>query len=589
MPPYNQLKFKGVGTPPQPHEDLTVEGWDTETIDGKATIAANSERWEEITCWEDALCFLAGPQARGNRNLWWNLDYDVTAVLKWVPGILEEVVEEGFYVDNEENPTLQISYIPHKMLKIRRWDSVTVYHYDLLQFFRCGLDYASRRYLDREPPEIKEDRADLFSHYDTQEIGEYCQWDATATRDLGVWYFKSLHELDLYPKHLISSGNLAERFVLQKGNVPTWRDNPKKINQFFWKALRGAWVDVWKKGHFEEVYKYDLKSAYPAVINDLPDFRQGEWLKNVHPEDYDIGVALIELNHTQDSIPCLPTFFDMRNVYPHLDQPVRIWATFSEVRRYQQTGDIDIIESYGFHPTNDNKPWESLVQKLLKLKNERQGEGGLYMATKAIINSFYGKTVQRVEMDNEDAYLTGRIFNPVTACEILARCRMWLWDAIRGDEDKVISIATDCVMTTEPLDLDIGDELGDWEVEAEGEPGIFVATGIYEIEGDRPHTRGFQLDGNLWDLLDTDGEEFKFTFERPITSREAVNWGRIEEANEFTKRPYTISVWDSRRIWDPQPTQVRQFRDENFDSDPVPVSTLKSGLEDLEEFSRSGE
>lgn len=593
-PPYKpgmaELRWQGKTDPPKPYTDPEFEGWDTETVDGKAFLAANSQQYREIESFQDLLEFLTGRYARGKRNVWWNLDYDVTAFLKWRPDILEAVTDEGVYREVEDGQeVLFISYIPKKLFKIRRWNKHTAFHYDASQFYRQSLADAARTFLGEEAPSLKADRANL-QKYTTQRVGRYCRWDADATKRLAELYCEKLHNLDLYPRHFISQGNLAEQLIRVHADVPTWHDNPRYVNMVAWKALRGAWIDCWRKGTFQ-VYKYDLKSAYPAVMMQIPDFRDGEWVNEYRKESF-VGFHLCDVTLDCDAPPMLATFFQTSLLYPHIDSTVRCWLTNGEIKRLSRYAEIQWLDGTSFVANDPSySPWEDLLNRLMVMKEEAKDDPAYYLAVKALINSFYGKTAQKVETD--DGYLTGKIFNPPAACTTLSECRCWLFDAVDPHWENVISIATDCIMMDRPMRLGFGSNVGDWEIEDEDVRGVFLRPGVYHIEGHEPHTRGFHRpkyeegddipDGYdvgdhipFWELFDCDTDKIKLVNNRPITSREAVHWNRLGEANVFVDRDYTIKLHDARRVWRDPPDAFYELNVDTFESDPVPFSLLEA-------------
>lgn len=576
-PPYRELKFRLKGTRNRPHPP-TVEGWDTETHtsgehQGRAFVLANSRGWRTISSLDQALDELHSTLTVGKRNVWWNIDYDVTAIFKHDLDVLEELTKEG-QVTYEGR---EIFYIPRKFLKITTGARPS-YHYDIYQFFRCSLEHGAAKYLERSPPDTKAKR-DRIDELPILEVGEYCRWDATATKDLATYYLKRLHSVDLWPKHLISNGSLAELLILQDADIPVWSDNPRWANVAAWGALRGAWIDLWRRGT-ENVWKFDIKSAYPAVLYDVPDLRDGHWIDE-YDQELGIGFHLCEMEYSSRAVPMIASWTGHTLVYPDFSSRVRAWLSNDEILRLRSMGcSIDVLDGTSFvPPENPSYPWRELLDKLMHLKNDAQDDPGLYLATKALINSFYGKKLQKIETD--DGWLTSRIFNPVVASLILSRCRCWLLDAMRGNEHHVVGIATDCVITDKDIGLELSTELGGWELESEDKRGVFYRPGIYEIDGERTHTRGFRLERDengepksFFDIFDTDASEVSCTFERPITSREAVHWQRARDANTWVQRSYTLSLGDDRRLWRESPEVFRDLLDRSYESEPIPAEVL---------------
>jgi len=543
-----------------------VEGWDTETEDGKALIMANSQEWRRMDSLEDCLGFIAGRSARGRRNFWWNMDYDVTAILKWDLEALKGLTEKGKY--GRDGWTL--SYLPKKVLKVKTKGEHTVYHYDAYQFYKSGLAKAAKRYLDRESPAIKAHRADLWS-YDVHEIGVYCKWDATATRDLARLYIDQMHKMGLYPKHFISRGNLAQQFILTHGDVPTWRDNPRLVNLVAWDSLRGALIDLWKRGSYN-VWKYDLKSAYPAALRELPDMRDGEWRRELY-RDSRVGFVRARVKYRPETPPILATWGGKTLLYPYLDEPVRCWLTLDEWRFLERHADVEVEAALCFvEAENPRYPWRSLLDRLLAWKDASKGDPGFYVAVKEAINSFYGKTCEKTETDA--GWRAGRLLNPVAASYTLGWTRVRMAEAAVRNLDSIVMLATDSLTSTKPLHLEGESRVGGWELEAEDRRGFFLQPGVYEVEGERVHSRGFRAKGRLTDECVKSVEGLVVRYNRPFTSREVVHWGRPEDANVFTEREYLVGVRNTRRIWEWTPPTYKELVGEKVESAPIPWALM---------------
>jgi hypothetical protein len=338
---------------------------------------------------------------------------------------------------------------------------------------------------------------------------------------------------------------------------------------------------MWQRGR-QTVWKYDLKSAYPAAMCQIPDVRHGEWVSE-YSDDAILGFHLCEIE-PGSSPPILATWYNTSLLYPGLTKPVRCWLTNPEIRRLRQHGTVKPLDGVSFIPDDGaGYPWRGLLHELMGLKAEAKGDPAYYLAIKALINSFYGKTVQTTETD--DGIKTGKIFNPVVGTTILALCRCWLHDAIHPNWDNVVAIATDSISMDKPIhdDLTIGDSLGDWEVEAENREGIFIRPGVYHVDGERPHTRGFRpptQNGeyiSFWNLFSNhDSDEYAIEYERPTTSREALHWNEIGRANRFEDRTYTLSLQDGRRLWDCQPETFAELCRNSYTSSPVPITVTEA-------------
>jgi hypothetical protein len=214
--------------------------------------------------------------------------------------------------------------------------------------------------------------------------------------------------------------------------------------------------------------------------------------------------------------------------------------------------------------------------KLQTLKKESKSDPAKYLAAKALINSFYGKTTEKI--DRDDGWHAGVLFNPVVSATTLAWTRIQVAEAVHGQLGDVVAIATDSVAATRPLrGLDVGEELGQWEVEAEGIPGIFLQPGVYQVGGKQAQTRGFKRTGikGLQQIIDTDSDTFTVTTERPYSGRQASRWGKPELANIFESHDYKIHVRNIRRLWGQDVTKFSDLKNNLVLSSPIPVAVAE--------------
>lgn len=565
-PAWKDLGLRKKGTPPVLWMKDDVQGWDTETsLDGKARVLACPEKAYKLQSLDDALDALTGPNGSDRRCFWWNMDFDVTALLRWDEDVLEAVTTEGVYNDGKT----AIRYIPRKLLKIIRRGHTT-WCYDAAQFYRSPLAKAAFVYLHRPAPEIKGDRENLFGQYTDQEIGDYCRWDARATRDLADLYVKGLWDMQLAPRHFISNGNLAQTLILQQTQVPVWSDYPEYVNRAAWSTMRGAVIDVWKRGTMD-LWKYDIRSAYPAVLRDLPDFENGEWVPHVDPEAK-WGFVCGRYRFANDTPPIIPTFNGTHQLYPQWED-VEAWVTLDEHRLLEKTcRKAEPVIAWTWKEDGEQgRPWRGLVDRLQVLKAEAKPDPAKYVAVKALINSLYGKTVERVKMGGGD-WRTGRVFNPVAGSLTLGRARTQLMEAAMQAPSDVAILATDSIGATKPLKLDIGPELGQWDVEEEGTETLVINPGIYQVGESASYTRGFKRSA-VPDLKAACRFFFKdmpLVYDRPLTSREAVVQGRLSEAGKFRPVTYTVTARNTRRLWDESVDTFHGLLEKEYRSSPVP-------------------
>jgi len=113
----------------------------------------------------------------------------------------------------------------------------------------------------------------------------------------------------------------------------------------------------------------------------------------------------------------------------------------------------------------------------------------------------------------------------------------------------VVAVHTDSIISTEPLDIELGSELGDWGYETEGD-GVILGSGIYQIGAVNKY-RGFRSTTDLLTMIDHPRSTMRLFNKRAISWRECVfhNWdtARINRFEEQNKKLHV--QFDKKRIW----------------------------------------
>ena len=170
---------------------------------------------------------------------------------------------------------------------------------------------------------------------------------------------------------------------------------------------------------------------------------------------------------------------------------------------------------------------------------------------------------------------SGILFNSVYASQITAFGR-WsvIKDIPRENYDNIISIHTDSLMSDIPLDkfLNIGKELGNWNLESKGK-GIILNTGMYQI-GYLVKTRGipkkfiktwlrFCLKNNNVDM-----KTFKIKHMRKL-SEGLVRDKSLENVNTIVDDTRTVNCnSDTKRDWISDFKSFKEVITLNIDSYP---------------------
>ena len=274
----------------------------------------------------------------------------------------------------------------------------------------------------------------------------------------------------------------------------------------------------------DPLHLYDIASAYPAQIAQLPSMEGGKWVYRKSPTREEIeqsnmlSMFRVETYNFKFDLPFYPFPFRTKNgaimfpanvkgVYMR-DDVLAAFKWFDEFDRqsrlcnrliHPEGPEIRVTEAMFFVPATDEKPF-AFVQELFDLrasiiaedKNDLRG-----VILKLAINSIYGKLAQSVGRKGEPPAFA----SPWMAAAITAGTRRRLIEAALTAPDSIVCFATDGIVSTTLLDVFVppSKTLGHWEYEEAKHGGVFVQSGVYALiknrakgdEGVKIASRGF--------------------------------------------------------------------------------------------------
>jgi hypothetical protein len=485
--------------------------------------------------------------------------------MKWIgKEKFVEFVKNDYISYETDNRYYEISYIPGKIFSIRfktksnKNRTETVNFYDLTNFFERSLDYNAKKYLNKSKLKLinvqrfNEDLEYCKRVFETTK--KYLKRDCEITRDLGIKLQKDMYTvLGLHPKKYISKAHVAENWLYTVAYVPSVNRIPKEVLSFAYRGFNGGRFESLKKGHYEgTIYDYDINSAYPTSMRNLININKGTWKKVTEQTlNADMGIykCLVEVPACYIG----PFGIKLRDgviIYPQEYRSI-LYLNEQEIEAYEPYCKIEVIEGWEFYATKKIYPFQEALDKMFtkKKQNKKFGKYSMeYQIPKIILNSLYGKTVQ-VNKGN----IAGKMFNPIYGQRITADTRIKIFLAgIKAGRD-LVTLETDGIKTTKPIELDIGKELGQWEVSLLKELYI-VGDGIFQSPGEVLKKRGiFVKNFNIQELTKTQkGCNYDYTRKKAITMKEAViqhkyNWN---QANTFKDVKRVLSVnFNRKRVW----------------------------------------
>lgn len=284
-------------------------------------------------------------------------------------------------------------------------------------------------------------------------------------------------------------GQAAQTWLTNEG-VPTGEEIRKVVPPWFMEAARmsyfGGWFEIFMHGHVSgETHEYDINSAYPSIIRNLPcllhgTFSRGNGIPQCPDTDYTLVYAEVQSPGIPRSQPAIGTML-------HRDTTGRIlrpsgtagWYWLSELRAAEKAGLVKRLSSkavlrwVSYHPCDCPPPMAG-ISSLYEKRLQAGKKSPMGKAAKLVYNSAYGKFAQSIG---------DPIFgNPVYASFITAGCRTIILKAIgthpKGIKD-VAMVATDAVFfcNSHP-GLSVSDRLGEWDYKARSNLTLFKP-GVY--------------------------------------------------------------------------------------------------------------
>ena len=361
-----------------------------------------------------------------------------------------------------------IKWLPRKALWVKHQPTQrSMVLYDSSGFFQKAFIDTCISYLGEDDPQLSLIRKGKESReqFKWEELEDFIIPYNDAEMEMHVRIMnilrEDLHSVDAVPGWWHGPGAVANK-VFKKYHVPISRETPEEVLDASQYAYAGGRFELLQMGrHPDTVYEYDIHSAYPAAATDLPDISQGSWETVSSFEPFSFGLWHVEYsnyhdNWFTDNRP-QPLFCRSRNGSISYPNEVEGWYWTPEARLLPSSS---IREGYVFRPTTTNRPF-AFVKAMYNERRILQSQGSsTERALKLILNSIYGKMAQTVGGD-ENTIPTWHQLE--YAGYITSYTRAKIYEAALLNPDAIIATETDAVFSTEPLDLPLSDELGDWE------------------------------------------------------------------------------------------------------------------------------
>lgn len=534
-------------------------GADTETIDGKCRlIGLSTKEYYKINSLADMMLFF---RAFEKTNLVaFNADYDIQSFLVWLPKKELGYLLAGLEVEYEG---IKFLYYKKKFLKFgNNWI------FDVYQFYRVGnLDETSKKYLGKGKKKGIDGSKINIKNIFTKKVIEYCINDATLAYELFMKMYRCL------PKELLEVKPISQAFYAAKYFKKELAANvlDRKFNRIAKAAYHGGLFTVNTRGHFIDLYNYDIVSAYPFEIcklKTMQDFsivRHSEYLEDA---TYSFFHVQVDINHKFVG----PLFSKVKNlcVCPvGKFEGVITKCEFERIRKYKPK----IIAAIHIF-CKDREDFRSRMEYVFERKCNDENS----IVWKYLANGLYGKTASHIkrfrtlDVDFDMQILDtiekdGKYFykiedieksNFIYASEITAQTRMRMYDAILKYGEHIIAVQTDSLVSDIPLDIDVNPtKLGAWKL-VKWDECYMIGSGVYFYRIGTEwfmKYRGFNFQGKkaediLDQILSSDTDYMDFDIKKHISLVEARRIHDETLANMIVDATKRLNVnFDKKRIW----------------------------------------
>lgn len=508
---------------------------------------------------------------------------------------------DGVRVKVRPRKELQIWYPEHRKAgRKEKWRHY--FHlWDVFGFFQTSYIAAITKWLGKEYadlPLIRRGKALRGEEQPLEDVIAYCLAELKGLIVIAEALNQAFLEMDFRLSRWDGPG-AAAAVAFRKYMPKNWfvqAREPMADDPELYQAIRCAYfggrVELVQYGSYQgSLYQYDINSAYPHAMRRIPDLSNGVW-RRVEPVLTD---NLMTLYHVRwdftDRVIC-PFPLRMPGGSVIFAERGEGWYWQPEVAAAQAVIDRDrgrrgtsynyagcqmmLLDAYEFVPASDRRPFawiEDLYQR--RLQAIADGQNGLQLAIKLVINSLYGKTAQQVgytpQIEHIKDYETGDVveffnekatippyYNLAIAGVITATTRAMLFAAASQKPQSVILMMTDGIACTEVLDLDTPSQkiLGAWEkTVSEQVEAVYVQAGVVFLHDGRlwkEKSRGFTAAGRP-EMSFEEGQYFIEQRARAVQSgwRDGLDsiWlstGRLISIKAAASGEKTTPTWEKR-------------------------------------------
>lgn len=270
--------------------------------------------------------------------------------------------------------------------------------YDVLPFFQRSFVSACDEYLGSDWPyreEIVKEKANRgnFTWETISTVTEYNSAELETLVRLCQELRERLNRVGIRVNRWDGPGAIASALYRQYGVKSSLGSSPAPVGECARFGYAGGRFEIVRKGHSPmAAYQYDIRSAYPSAMRELPCLSHGEWQHIIKPTHIvPFGIYRIEVKGTQVH-PTRPQPLWHRNkdgtVY-FSDNP-HGWYWSPEARIGIALDNAVVHEGWEYHTDCTCDPFSFVEPLYLKRAALKRAGDGAHIGLKLGLNSLYG-------------------------------------------------------------------------------------------------------------------------------------------------------------------------------------------------------
>jgi hypothetical protein len=363
------------------------------------------------------------------------------------------------------------------MMRISRGEKrVTVW--DVGKFFQSRFVQALES-AGIAPPELitrmKAERG-TWTENDLDRMLSYCFEECTHLAELCELLETQHSAIGLTPRTWHGPGSTASALLTLHKVRDCHARAPNAVEELASRAFFGGRFEQSTIGQRPGMFSYDVRSAYPHAMTELPCLTHGKWVhRRQAPQDGAVTLVRYRVKDIGERawgpLPC--RLEDGSIVWSRGGHSGWAWGVEFEAALRHWKGVEYRKEHWQLVRRCSCEPF----QFMRELYDWRTSRPENKQVVKLAMNSGYGKVAQSIGGGSK---WSSRVWAGLITAT--TRARMLDLVGMHADESRLCAIATDGAYSSERLDIE-GEKLGDWE---RGEKGLmtFVRPGIYWAHAD---------------------------------------------------------------------------------------------------------